>query len=853
MKKIISICLIYMLCCAFCGTVSAASAADSLFIYDDMEKGTASYVSVLANNTGATYGITQDPTERSKFVYKVSIDPKKSGNYSYVSPVKNKSIPVKMGASYKTSLMVYMDTAVPRSKDAAIVYELIASTIDTSGNPSKQMVSASYEIPLQIDWKIGTWTRIQGIVNWSETLPYAVSTSTPLNGRTIDFSNVTLTRMYFRIGNNANNTPIVDRNALVGDAQTFDFYFDEMVYEPCQKTDIPPLAYGENILTYGDFEAGTTKGFSVENGSMIASIKRDRSPVSGDTGRFLNIANTADTFARNELSYYADEHTDISLLPNRMYEFSFWYRVNELYDEAGSCGYNPAASETPAKGDVYIRWHIGDGTGENEKIDLNGIWTTENSLITKCPQEDVLILDGKWHEAEISFRFDAKTFAKLSCQGEPIRASLIFRAHQNNAQTPMHMDMDIDDIKLIDHGPLANGDFERQGGYALRWYNGSGTGAVALPTTYSVYGWLGDGCRLYQSDVVRSNPLTGSEKSMQVILNAGGRPLQSMSMTEKGRYKLSFWAMDDTLADGESMPFAAVLDRSSRAGDQENEVYSVPDYEFYTGTYEKVSGGWIYNQNVMANQEWRITNEWQYFETYISNDFPFIDGKEDADTAHILPRQPFLFFVYNGSNPEGVTYYLDDVKLEKAPDALPEVKNIKIHGVADPGGVLSVSYDFVHPLGIPEGESFVHVYSDGAAVETFPANGGTYTVKESDIGKSLSFEVVPMDIENRGGEAVLTKNVETTWTWSKLYLGEDGASARAYTGEAQEATFLFASYQNNRLIDMKTVTADLLGDHRQNSVSVVDFIQNGADTVKVMLWNGIDKAKPIAMLEKKTK
>ncbi len=856
MKKVISLfaacaMLLTMLCAV---PVSAAPYAEYPYIYEDLENGLPAGFGLLSNSTDAVHNLAKDTTGRGGNVYKVSIAPSASNTHSFVDAVQIKDIPVVMGTTMKTSLMVYMATGTPRSNAVSIVYNIAGTTLNPDGTKSEQTFTGWYEKPLKLTWETGSWTKLENTITWTKDLAYGVSGSTPLGENTIDFDSIQIYRILFRIGAGNNQEFIVDESKLIDGAENLEFYFDEMIYEPVADTTVEEIEYGKNLFTYGDFENGQPTGFYANNdggaNKFIATTKYDVSPVDGNYGYCLNIANPDGTYVFNQLEYIQGEHSTIRYLPNRMYEFSFWYRVNELYNQS-NVGYNPAVSTDTAYGDVYFKWGIGNGTGAYEKLDLNGLYASGNWPTGKYAQDDILIMDGQWHQAKINFSFDSKTFAEPVFRDTPFRATIVFQVETSNMFTGAHMDIDMDNIQMIDRGPITNGDFEEGAGYATRWVNSQGTGATATNTGYAVYGWLPDGCTLAQSDEVRANPDSGSKKSMLVTLNlnTGGRPLQALSLdnSKTNRYKLSFWAKDATLSDGESVPFAVVLERGTKVTEpQAAEVYKVPEFEFYTGKNEKVSGGWVYNSSVMETQSWRLTNEWQYFETYISNEFPVMEGKENASTKYILPRQPFMYFLYNGTNPVGATYYLDDVKLENAPGEAPEAAELVVNGYADPGKSVNVDYRFANVLGYDEGASIVRVYADGVSIGSFKARGGSFEIPETAIGKSLTFELLPIDISGNAGAALATKNVATTCNWAKMYIEDTLTAVRAYAGEAKSGQIIFAAYNGNQLVDVDVVDANITDANTLTNILADDLVLEGATRIKVMFWNGVNVEQPIS-------
>lgn len=58
-----------------------------------------------------------------------------------------------------------------------------------------------------------------------------------------------------------------------------------------------------------------------------------------------------------------------------------------------------------------------------------------------------------------------------------------------------------------------------------------------------------------------------------------------------------------------------------------------------------------YTDEIKNNQEWKISDEWQYYECYYDNTFPLKEGLS-APAENVVPRLPFLSFDVDGNGTE---------------------------------------------------------------------------------------------------------------------------------------------------------------------------------------------------------
>jgi len=338
------------------------------------------------------------------------------------------------------------------------------------------------------------------------------------------------------------------------------------------------------------------------------------------------------------------------------------------------------------------------------------------------------------------------------------------------------------------------------------------------------------------------------------VTGGGGSAAQGLQMKQDGLYKLTFRAKG--LSNTTPAPFALVLDRnvSSR---YTYDVWDTPIYEYYYGTHKMVEGSW---NGAIEGQEWYLTNEWQTYTCYIDTSFGLLEGKtlEDAKAYHTksdgtqaydgttMPRLPVMYWSVNG-NPVGTEYLIDDVALE-AVNTFPVISNVKVNGKLIPGKEVSVSYDYVSATGAKDAYTTVRVFAvengQRTAVGSFKYDE-SFVVPETAIGKTLVFDVLPIDENFTCGLSVTASATEDAGAWAKLYV-EDDYSVRAYSSSDATATVIFAAYNGKELVSAKAVPGVSLTANTKADIPVpADFAADGATSVKVMLWNNVTAATPL--------
>jgi len=471
----------------------------------------------------------------------------------------------------------------------------------------------------------------------------------------------------------------------------------------------------------------------------------------------------------------------LGLKPNHLYKFSFWAKIEQMPENV------------TANGLWFMQWaggRIPDTNGYNENnpgFHLVNVFSTE------------------WKKIEVYYMQDRKTFVQ-----QDISSS--FRFYTGSRHTAHTGIFGVDDIQIWDLGPVTNGDFSMNG---EKVYRNNGT------YTYTVMGWATDGATA-----------TLDSGAMKVTAaKDGGRAYQGINMENGGLYKLSFKAKTT----GEAKPLAVVLDRKVPSPGGDKEAYNVPDYQYITGTND-VSATY-------ADGAWQVTDNWQTYECYVSNEFPLMEGK--TAEKGIIPRTPYLYFMADG-NKTGTELYIDDVVLEQV-STVPCLKDVSVSGVNKPGEKLTVNANMSDSKGTTGGCVAVRaLLKDGenyASIGNLYA-GDSFVVSENVIGKELVFCFTPIDGDGAIGESMYVTPDAATDKWCTLYYDEKAKTARFYSSEAVTADIVFASYQSGNLIDVKVVPVTAAANAKVTADGSALATAN-ADTIKVMAWNSLRAAIPL--------
>ncbi len=870
MKKLMSVSIIFaMLLTVFGGTTVFADAADSRpYVYMDFEEDNVAQLTENKVLTGGFAGKAWKAGGANGSLGCISYTAKAGQPEELV----NVTEPFVLGQTYRVSVWVRYVTDL--AGYTPVVSFFLNTKIASGGSAWKEQ--AMTKTATAGDWNLYTCDFLWDGNVWAKIDDSFQPTTADLTYKPVQFR--------LRVGSATGGLyEELKKKDPYKDDTSFQakFDLDDIVVEP----DIVKPEEGEKAslynvskLTYSTFDNPYSGGIPFNTGYMMSGdagankalfTSKNTSPATADSGAYLNIASPAGAYAFNEFMINHDVHANILWSANHMYELSFRFRSNKMVTRNNT---------TATTGHMAIKLQATSATLST--TDVNGLTGIVEWPI--MPNMNVLPLDGAWHTITLPFKFELKTFAELYRSGVPLQIGLIPYINPANRWDPVQLDIDIDDLYIKDLGPVANGDFETGTGSATRTYRGS-TAPAHAATAYSVFGWLGDGAALAQSDSVAAD--SEGAKSMQVTVDTdGGKAWQGVALEKNiTRYKLSFRAKGaDSLAEGESVPFAMVLDRYAAVTEQAQEYYDTPNYEFYTGANDVLkSDSYSYATADKSTQEWKLTKDWQNFECVIDNTFDVIPGHESVNTSRIKPRQPFMYFDVNG-NILGTTYYIDDVVLEEYVEPVSfdyaYVKDVTLaEGELVSGETLKFTYTYGSDVGKAEKETTARVLvSDAetsrawACIAQIPAENGEviYTLPKHALGKFLKVEFAPVDEENRLG-AVATYalgEVKNAFTivpeiigWDETISAVNGkvsVEINLSTMESQNMTLILALYDaDNKMVAQPGVAIKTVayGDSVTIPVSA-SYAGTEATYAKLYVWSGttMDNAGKMAYCDEIT-
>jgi len=852
MKKIISFALVFGMLLSVMGvfSVSAEAGADRPYVFMDFEEDNVAQL----GSTKVLGGVFSNRT------WKADGANGSLGCVSYTAKagqpdeVVNVTTPFKLGQTYRVSVWVRYVT--PLQGYNPVVSFFLYSKIKDGGNAWKEQ--AMSKTATVGDWNLYTTDFLWDGSVWAKIDGTFQPTTADLSYDPVQFR--------IRVGSAGGGLyeelkkkdPYKDDGEFVAKFDIDDIKVEPLIIKPeaGEKVNL----YGANKLTYSTFDNPYPGGIPFSTGYAMGNdagankavfTSKNASPVSAESGSYMNVASPDGAYAFNELMFNQDVHANIVWSANHMYEIKFNFRSNEMVTKNNT---------TATKGHMAVKIQATSATLNT--TDVNGLSGMEAWAI--MPNMNILPLDGQWHTVTIPFQFELKTFAELYRNGNPLLIGMIPYINPSNRWDPVHLDMDIDNLVVTDLGPITNGDMETGSGRATRTYRAASAPAHK-EITYDVFGWNAENANLSQSENVSADS-TGT-KSMQVTATAdGGKAWQGIALEKSiPKYKLSFRAKaGDSVADGESVPFAMVLDRYAAVTEQAQEYYDTPNYEFYTGSNTVIkSDEYAYAPD--ASQEWKLTDEWQYFECVIDNTFDAIPGHENVNTSKIKPRQPFMYFDVNG-NAAGTQYYIDDVYLEVYEEPTkfeyPYVENIQpVSGEMVSGETVTISYDFVSEKGLAEKETVGRVMIANAptgkawaCIKQVPAENGTvtFTLPDYALGKFVKVEFMPVDETNLSGAVseIALGEVKNAFTvsptitgWTEMENAVNGkvdVEINLSTIEPQQITVILAVYnEKNKMVASEAVTKNVsYGDGVVSIPISTSYAGTDASHAKLYVWSG---------------
>lgn len=711
--------------------------------------------------------------------------------------VKTSFVMPKVGNLLNFSVWIKLDTEIKADAMSFILYGTVTvhRTSDDESLPEEKDVPAWKQITVNpAGLKYGEWAYVSTQSAWDgqmtcfPTVGYNGVESSSQTGKSSEIKNIS--HLSIRVGASGGTNDLVN----AGDS-TLRYYIDDISYNV-----ISPNMQDEsdgNIVTNGEFN-NNTSGWSFDGPTTIVKDPDDPAP-DGSEG-YVKITPRTD-------SVFGNVSQPMRFQTNHLYKVSFWAKIIRT------------AKETTTGGVWFLIF------GNNRISDTNGY----NIDYPGYAMKDILTV-GEWKKVEFYYLHEYKTFVD-----QPLNTGIRIFAG-NDQHNRSDSDFAADSFQIIDLGAVSNGDFELGEGSVRR----NNTVSVEQ-INYNVLGWNGQNAAVEQSSDIR--PGSSGVSSMKVTaLDNGGYAWQGIGLETNASYKLSFWAKGNGL--GEEKPLTLVLDRAVSAPGGDSESYEVPDYQYIAGN-NAVYNDAEYTDEIKASQEWKISDEWQYYECYYDNIFPLKDGIS-TPKDNIVPRLPFLSFNVDG-NSVGTSFFVDDVKLERADKTMPIVSNVAIHGKVIPNNKVTVSYDYSGPEAL--GSVFVKAlceFENGkyTSLGSFSADE-SFEIPESAVGKKIVFELTPIDVQNNVGKPVLIEANEPADDWGVLYFDRITKTARAYSSFDTSANVVFASYKSGRLTGIEVQNVNLTANVKSEAtINTLDI--SGADTVKVMLWNAIDGLKPIS-------
>lgn len=302
--------------------------------------------------------------------------------------------------------------------------------------------------------------------------------------------------------------------------------------------------------------------------------------------------------------------------------------------------------------------------------------------------------------------------------------------------------------------------------------------------------------------------------------------------------EISFWAKGEGASVGKNIQVK--LDRAVETKDT-TDLYDVPDTE-------------------LLGTDLKLTDTWTKYTIPYSPKFT-----TTGTDSTLGPRQPFMSFVVDGGA-SGLTYYLDDVAINKKaaaepePDpeptgyTLPYATDLSLESTNVVGGTATFRYEFQTELeNVFEGNSVVRVMkelADGTSVTLAQLSAATnvyeYLIPETAIGGTLRFEIMPFTDGGVAGAVYKISAddmIKTAFTITPT-LGEFDAASGSITGS------LFV--ENNKADDsnMNMFLAIILYDEDNGVVRFdskpISVTKGNSDTITLSVTTADDpELKPI--------
>ena len=793
MKKFFSVILLVGMILSFVipAPVQAEPYEGYPFVFEDFEDGNCTKFTV----NGGQFAYEEGGVGGSLGAMKVKLTGKEYCDVNYVC-----TTPPATGGKIRFSAWVKLLDELSADKISFILYGKVNAkkTDETVDGPDVKQVTGGYQVMVSNKGlKVGEWVKITHEANWSGAL--GCNPGVGYEGVTEETKNIPvyltdivhMDRFSIRVGSLGGTKDLVDQEGT-----SVNYIIDDITYEfaPAETED---MSGGKNIVKNGEFDENTVDWMMGGTNEIV----QDGTAPDGSKG-YLKVS-TMGSEAKT-----MDIEQRMTWRANHVYHVSYWSKIFET-------------TENTTEGGSWLLQIAGERV-----VDENGL----NDAYPGVDMGKTLTVGGDWVKTDYYFINEYKTYTERD-----LRTWLrIFP--QTKQHVPYNITVGLDAFKIIDLGPISNGDMEI--GSVDNLYKTS----TSKKNTQDVLGWNTNGVTTQQSDDVSVD--SEGAKSMKVTVDSdGGYAYKGISLNKGKKYQLTFRAKGENLEN--EVPFTMVLDRKVEA-EGSNDIYTVPDYEYYTGKNE-VSDEYTN----MDTQEWKLSNEWKTYTCTISNDFPLKEGK--AEASFIFPRLPFMYFIVDGDNKAGTTYYIDDIAIEELPEdntPIPKITNAKIVGDLIPGNEVYVDYKFSNS-GEGTDKTFVRmlVETDNGEYASLAAFGGQegVIVPESVAGKKVVFEIVPMDSEYNYGKYVYIE-AEDPGEWTKMYYDRKTETAKIYSASDKVGDLAVAAYKNGQLISVEIKPIDAKANEK-TEVAMDRTESEKADVIKVMLLDSVVSMEPLVKEE----
>ena len=394
----------------------------------------------------------------------------------------------------------------------------------------------------------------------------------------------------------------------------------------------------------------------------------------------------------------------------------------------------------------------------------------------------------------------------------------------------------VDNIRIESFDAPANGDFE--------WLKGD------IPTTDedrdpnndskkygTFYSWFQSGAAVEASSDVPAESV-GTRSAKITVNEENGGVNQGVYIANNTENEISFWAKGEGASVGKNIQVK--LDRVVETKDT-TDLYDVPDTE-------------------LLGTDLKLTDTWTKYTIPYSPKFT-----TTGTDSTLGPRQPFMSFVVDGGA-SGLTYYLDDVAINKKAAAEPEPEpeptgytlpyatNLSLESTNVVGGTATFRYEFQTELeNVFEGNSVVRVMkelADGTSVTLAQLSAATnvyeYLIPETAIGGTLRFEIMPFTDGGVAGAVYKISAddmIKTAFTITPT-LGEFDAASGSITGS------LFVENNKADDSDMNMFLAIVLYDEDDGIIRFdskpISVTKGNSDTITLSVTTADDpELKPI--------